>query len=798
MEAQSRKVENFVPTILYGKRQMTLFHSLEAFVGTIEFDKVKHHCTDDTGIFGSPAATAAYLIHSTTGDPRAETYLRRTVAARRDKGGVPSAFPTCVFELSWAVSTLLSHCVQLTELIPQPTANISQFLMETLHRQNELVGFAPGVLEDADDTARILVALRSLGHPVDPKPMVDKFEAKRHFKTYDSEQNASFSANCNVLLALLDPQYAEQYIPQIGKILLFLLERWDEGRLNDKWNITSQYSLMLFGEALTRLLDTLETGEMCWLPEAISQRRVIHVLAQVLSRTLSEQQSDGSWQASVETTSYSVLTLARCLSLPWSPALRATLAKSLCQGRSFIESKRTDASQTEHLWIGKTTYGCHLLSKVYETAALHASYSQRSWSSQTMKVCRIEDERPTGMQRLLSDLPFFQQHRLLSLELVLVEAAHYVDLLGRAESAIFASDVMRIKEGKYQDFIPLIWVACNHLAGHGLHPNQLWSMITLSLFIYQTDEYMESVVTDIGEPKLSMLVAKVAYDCGLQDQPLSGGEACKERLDGQQTSINGLEVPCDQKNPSTALSKLVRHILHYPAVLRAPQWSQKELAVEVDNLILAHIRHSHDSRVLLGASPKETGNHGILQKTQHNYFKWVRSVASDDTSCPMAFRYLTCLMGQPGQDLLDGPHAHYISQSLISHLSAMCRQYNDYGSATRDAEEGNLNSLQFPEFDRHSSTSWRINGSISHDENHGTNGIVDCNPCSGQVSNEAKKELMNIAEYERADMELAVQHLRKVVKAPSALRALEVYIDVTDLFGQIYVAQDLSSWRKEV
>lgn len=55
---------------------------------------------------------------------------------------------------------------------------------------------------------------------------------------------------------------------------------------------------------------------------------------------------------------------------------------------------------------------------------------------------------------------------------------------------------------------------------------------------------------------------------------------------------------------------------------------------------------------------------------------------------------------------------------------------------------------------------------------------------------------MDIAEYERACMNLAMQHLRNVVKAPKASKALEVYVDVTDLFGQIYVARDLSSWRK--
>ena len=113
MEAQNRTLNKFVPAILYEKRQVTLLHSPEALVGLIDFDKVEHHCTDDTGIFGSPAATAAYLIHSTTWNPHAETYLRQTVAARRDNGGVPSAFPTCVFELSWV--RRIAHSVKVRQ-----------------------------------------------------------------------------------------------------------------------------------------------------------------------------------------------------------------------------------------------------------------------------------------------------------------------------------------------------------------------------------------------------------------------------------------------------------------------------------------------------------------------------------------------------------------------------------------------------------------------------------------------------------------------------------------------------------
>ena len=71
-------------------------------MGLVDFDRISHHCTPEYGIMGSPAATAAYLIHSSKWDSHAEEYLQRVVSLAKDEnGGVPSGFPTPNFELSW-------------------------------------------------------------------------------------------------------------------------------------------------------------------------------------------------------------------------------------------------------------------------------------------------------------------------------------------------------------------------------------------------------------------------------------------------------------------------------------------------------------------------------------------------------------------------------------------------------------------------------------------------------------------------------------------------------------------------
>jgi hypothetical protein len=47
---------------------------------------------------------------------------------------------------------------------------------------------------------------------------------------------------------------------------------------------------------------------------------------------------------------------------------------------------------------------------------------------------------------------------------------------------------------KYMEFIPMIWFTCNYKNSQMLFYKTMWEMVLLSLFNFQVDEYMESVV----------------------------------------------------------------------------------------------------------------------------------------------------------------------------------------------------------------------------------------------------------------------------------------------------------------
>ena len=102
MELNGKKLAKFSPHMLYRNVQSTFLHSLEAFVGGIDFSKVAHHKRLGS-MLGSPSSTSAYLMNASEWEDEAEHYLQIVVhhGAGKGSGLSPSAYPSTIFELSW-------------------------------------------------------------------------------------------------------------------------------------------------------------------------------------------------------------------------------------------------------------------------------------------------------------------------------------------------------------------------------------------------------------------------------------------------------------------------------------------------------------------------------------------------------------------------------------------------------------------------------------------------------------------------------------------------------------------------
>ena len=233
---KERKLSGFHPTMIYDGGPTTLTHSLEAFVGVVDYNRV-NHLTTGGSMMGSPSSTAAYLIYTSLWDDAAEDYLHtvQNQGQGYGSGGFPSAFPTSIFEISWVLSTLLVAGLPPTSLGLQHVTDLAEFLQGALENSDGTVGFAPGLLADADDTSRSLLTLSLLGRAVDPRGMLAKFDSGTYFRTYVGERNASFSANCNVLNTLVHLEAPSIYVAQITRAASFICDAWYAGTVRDKW-----------------------------------------------------------------------------------------------------------------------------------------------------------------------------------------------------------------------------------------------------------------------------------------------------------------------------------------------------------------------------------------------------------------------------------------------------------------------------------------------------------------------------------------------------------------------------------
>lgn len=213
-------------------------HSLEGRIGEIDFNSLAQHKISGS-MMASPASTAVYLMYSSTWDDEAEDYLSHVVSLGdgRSANGVPTKYPTTVFEITGAITTLLENGFTHKDLGIGTLGTAAKFLEDCLHLESGVTGFAPYVQPDADNTAKAISSLCLLGQPASPRGLMARFEGRDYFKTYDQDSSPSFTTNCHVLKALLDllPGNREQ-ISQIDKTVKFLCDCWwtTNGRIRDQ------------------------------------------------------------------------------------------------------------------------------------------------------------------------------------------------------------------------------------------------------------------------------------------------------------------------------------------------------------------------------------------------------------------------------------------------------------------------------------------------------------------------------------------------------------------------------------
>jgi hypothetical protein len=499
MKIRGEKMRQLKPECLYGDAKLTPLHSLEAFIGMIDFDRLCHQKTFGS-MMASPSSTAAYLMNVSQWDGECEEYLRHVVVEGPGwgSGGVPSAFPSTHFEYSWVLSTLLQAGFSNTSLGSERIEGLLNVLSRALEQENGNIGFAPFVGSDADDTAKTILVMNLLGKATNPRALIESYEAKAYFITYPGERTPSFSVNCNVLEALLHSPNPSQFTPQIEKAASYLCQRWYNSNepVMDKWNISSSYSVMLMSKSLVTLLEMWGKGLLPGLDHGLVRDELPLVLFQALSRTLQRQRASGFWgrSDSPEETAYSLLAIAALASLPFVRPVDEEIENAIRKGRAALESLTGVVSAAEYLWIEKVTYSSPILCEAYVLAALNRTRDR----DKPVYNNQLTDQ--INMTKVNKFLPFYQKLLTIGtlpawrIRISLMEGCLFAPFLHKVRYQVFPARSTDKFEEKYWDNIRFTWCCVNSIDLTFASADFIVQWMTISYLNYQGDEYMEAIV----------------------------------------------------------------------------------------------------------------------------------------------------------------------------------------------------------------------------------------------------------------------------------------------------------------
>ena len=604
---------------------------------------------------------------------------------------------------------------------------------------------------------------------------------------------------------------------------------------------------MLLSQTLLRLLTALDNGSLQWecLPETLLKEEIPILTLQILSQILDAQSSDGSWGSKHEVTSYAILSLIALFPLPWMQSLGFTIKIAITRGQRYLSLQKDRWTRGEYLWIEKVTYSSTTLSLAYCLSAAKSMPVIRHWGPKLDRV-DIFTKNVSMLSQFFGALPLYSATPFEQIQTACLQSQFFLKRVQRLPLAIFPH---KSKKNSYLQYVPFTWTSCNNKSGGILEPTVLEDMIQLSLIVYEADEFMETMVEDELSDNLDGVRAIIRrlcsgkdtngsnqnghasenglYDLNAQSQkrkltevhmegmknnpiiPQTNGYTLIDSLpdvrNGNNSGTSTSELANLQRANNT-LQKFTSHILTHPKVLTSHHRLQTTLAHELQKFLFAHVTHAEDNArfavqdITTTTKDSETSNctnsfaksfngnatSRVFLNPGFSFFNWVRTTSADHTSCPFAFIFYLCLISPPYTDPFPSPRSTYVAQDLCHHLATMCRQYNDFGSVVRDAAEGNLNSLNFPEF--HQQSDKEVEGKGKGEE-------------FGAESDEKevmKKDLMWIAEYERGLLRVAMETLTKEKVNSKVLRAVKIFVDVTDLYGQIYIQRDLTATKYTV
>ena len=552
---------------------------------------------------------------------------------------------------------------------------------------------------------------------------------------------------------------------------------------------------MLLAETLMRLVQLWSDGPLGLLPQHFIQDRVLVVLIQILNRTLLTQHTNGDWsrENSPEENAYGILTLLALQDLPHARPLAPKIQSAIQAGRQILVQTGRQWEKPQYLWVGKITYGSSVLAETYCLAAMHAPFSHHVWSNKMEETVTTTAADAVSLSQFFHRIPEYSNIPGWKILASVIEGSLYLRRLRLARYGIFPH--RQSSKDKYLDYIPCSWTIVNNCTGAFLDSTLMWDMMVISMLDFLVDEYVESVLVQLRERDIVLLQQMVRALCRKPDTE-SARETGLPHPDGHfAPSGSGTEHETSSEESTNGhsaqltavggvINDYVRAMVGHSRIQKASSADQTYLHAELETFLLAHIDQIQDNHRLHRQDPCSLDATKRFHTPRANHYVWSHTTAAHHTACAFSFAFFTCRLASDssgGADLFPTSYSKYLAHDLCSHLAVMTRLYNDYSSIARDRAESNVNSVNFPEF---------------HSERAGGAGQTDL-PVTSELR--AKDNLLRLARYERSCVKGSFQALAEALgdvtaaSGPRLQDALALFVGVTNLWADMYVAKDLTN-----
>lgn len=530
---------------------------------------------------------------------------------------------------------------------------------------------------------------------------------------------------------------------------------------------------MLSAQGLVQLLELAKSEAFEFLPFELKRVKIPITLSRIACQIMHSEADDGSFgNGCDEVTAYATLALvvlsSPCIGLSF---ISEDMSVAIRAASVFLQA-RLGQWKPQRIWVEKVTYSSDVLTKAYCLAALNSTIHRER---QPRDKLPIEILQATKLCNLFRSVPLFAQKEggNIMLRLAFQESQPFMTQLEHIRFDIFPRPP-KVNE-KYLRIIPFAWTASNYLHGSCLPATILLDMMQISMLNFQADEYIEMVVPQCKPHEVSTIQK---YLKERLEEPLEDASKADVRPAKRHRAVHGNGASAESVQPILeTLSKYIDGVLDRPHIRQASRASREQVLQEMKGYLEAQI-------MSVGAKSRR-GQPGAYS----SFFDWVHTSGARDTSCPFSFAYYLCLVNHVSDTststlMVNGRNgsrerhsvsfeAEYLLRGFCNSLARICRMYNDYGSIRRDCEEDNLNSVDFY---------------FEHQ-------VEVTNGHQSLVEDDAKRAIWSIAALEREYMDRAFEKLRNHL-APKLHDAVQVFLNVTDLFGQIYVAQDIGTRTK--